>query len=274
MRHSAQEFLQPGCWTALFRQDGRHPGAMAAAAAGIQNNTRQRRASTSSTVCAYSGARRIAPWLRSEPMPSWWSAPGHSLTFGQPLFHTGAGPGGEVQGNGTRARGMRPAWAWCSVKPPGRFREQAFVEAALQHVLGHGPVGGPFAAGDGHEPIGVGDDGVFPRQRLGGALRILRRGHQRAAGPPRRFARLPGAPGAQRSAGFDRMKSSSSAKGCGLARQILTRGVGGTQHHLAQPGHSKQHATVRRLGHQQGMFTGRNSRSTTTCTPWLGLTMR
>ncbi|MCY1542733.1 hypothetical protein D9M68_784960 [compost metagenome] len=62
--------------------------------------------------------------------------------------------------------------------------QQGAGKAALQHIFGHRPVGGPFAARDGDEAIGVHHDGVFARQDLGAAFGGFRGRHQRAQAHP------------------------------------------------------------------------------------------
>ena len=138
-------------------------------------------------------------------------------------------------------------------------RQQICVLTLLQHILGHGAVGGPLATGDAHQARLADRHRVFAADAFGAGAIVMRRLDQRAQTDPdaahifaaRRLLQILGR--------FIQDESHFRVKRLRLTRQVLARRVGGAQNHLAQPRHRKQNAAIGRLGHHQGVI-GREER--------------
>ena len=141
------------------------------------------------------------------------------------------------------------------LRAAGFGRQQPGTDGGIHAVLGHLAVGGPLAAED-VDHAGVADlHLVAARHFLGGLALVLRRGQRTQAhvdaahvGPGGSLREIV-ARGVQDELDFLFQRQR-------LVGRVLDQGVGGAHHHLAMPGHGKQHAAVRCLGHHQGVFAG------------------
>ena len=140
-------------------------GAAAAARSASRNSSRLRRASTSSTVRAYShlAAKRIIASL--SPGVSSWSYPGRALRAANSSPYK-EGPGGAVKCRLAQAGAGRSAHQHhVCARATLDSGQQTRGKAVFQHILGHGAVRSPFATGHRDQPAGTYQHGVFAAQR-------------------------------------------------------------------------------------------------------------
>ena len=130
------------------------------------------------------------------------------------------------------------------------------VHTLLQHVFGHGAVGCPFAASHRDQARTADNHGVFAAQGFGVVAIALRRFDQGTQTDPNAFDIWAPRCALQIARRLLQDEVDFGFKSERLARQIVTRCVGGAQDHLAQPRHGKQHAAIGGFGHHQGLWVG------------------
>eukprot|EP01136_Pigoraptor_vietnamica_P028905 Opistho-1_new@7734 len=179
-------------------------------------------------------------------------APGHLKRLGAMDVY----PRRLVQGRGVDRRVGCADQGVVFAQSAGSRGQQPTGETPLQHVLRHGAVGGPFATGDGDQPVAVDHDGVFTRQHLGATFCRGRWRHQRAQTDPDAADVFRAHRAAQHPARLAQNEIQLLGKGLRLARQVLAWRVGRAEDQFAQPGHGEEHPAVAGLGHQQCVVTG------------------
>ena len=164
------------------------------------------------------GGRQSAPWPRVRPPPSCTSAPGKAAP--RRLAAIGMQPRGIAD-----AGALRPGHAVAADQQQvgGHSRLVALpagaFEALLQHIFGHGAVGGPFAAGHRDQAAAADQHGVLAAQALGVVAVVVRRLDQRPqADPDASDVGAASAPGSDSGPTSRRMNSSFFLERLGLAR--------------------------------------------------------
>ena len=127
--------------------------------------------------------------------------------------------------------------------------------ANLQHVLRHGAVGGPFAAGHRHHAARPDQNGVLPADFFGLPWRVAAvavvRTDQRTQSDPQAADVSAGWRDGQHFGGLTQDEIHLFVQRYGFALDVLARRIGGSEDHFAQPRHGKKHPAVRGLGHHQ-----------------------
>jgi hypothetical protein len=154
---------------------------------GVQEQQAERRASTSSTVRAYSWRAANRTMASVSPPPSSRLRTRATAATAAARCRSCAAPGGADGWPDGHLPGPspRPTASRWSLPPPASQQAVPFCQSiSPEHILGHGAVGGPLAAGHRDQAAAADQHGVLAAQALGVVAVVVLRLDQRPQADP------------------------------------------------------------------------------------------